>query len=180
MSNNIRTIRYYDLYEAVSALQKGIRRGDEIISGYFALELFASGFSNYLWKRLLTISAEDCYGLITQEIKSLYDSFIIVNSNKKEEGGRVFISKAILLLCHCNKSRDADHLGIIVYDKKIPTEEDINKFLKEIPLDLDIPEYAYDVHTLKGKMRGKTKEQFIKEEFNSLKPKVKGILDYLI
>lgn len=27
-----------------------------------ALELWYSGYGNYVWKRLLTISAEDCWG----------------------------------------------------------------------------------------------------------------------
>lgn len=174
------TIRGYDFFEVVSAIQKAIRRNDPEIAGYFALELFDSGFSKHLWKRLLTTSAEDCYGVITKEIEALYNSFNTINERKPKEGGRVFISKAILLLCGCPKSRDSDHMGLLVYDAKSPTDEQIKKYLSEIPDRMDIPEYAYDVHTLKGKRMGKTKVDFIKEEFKALKPKQVGLLDYLV
>ena len=56
----LRTIRGYDFSEVSSAMQKAVRRGEAQLAGYWALELWASGFGNYVWKRLLTISAEDC------------------------------------------------------------------------------------------------------------------------
>ena len=65
----LRTVRGYGFGEVSSAMQKAIRRADVQLAGYWALELWSSGFGNYVWKRLLTISAEDCFGLITQEIK---------------------------------------------------------------------------------------------------------------
>jgi autotransporter-associated beta strand protein len=37
-------------------MQKAVRRGETQLAGYWALELWASGFGNYVWKRLLTIS----------------------------------------------------------------------------------------------------------------------------
>src|SRR5262245_8460336 len=73
----ITTVRGYDLPDVVSALQKATRRGDGRIAGYFAIELFESGFAAYAWRRLLTISAEDCAGLVTQEVKALYDSWLV-------------------------------------------------------------------------------------------------------
>jgi len=66
-----RTTRGYGLNEVVSAMQKAIRRGDERLAGYFTIELFESGFEQYAWRRLLTISAEDCARIITQEVKAL-------------------------------------------------------------------------------------------------------------
>ena len=50
----LRTLRSYDFGEVSSAMQKAIRRGDTQLAGYWALELWASGFGNYVWKRLLT------------------------------------------------------------------------------------------------------------------------------
>jgi hypothetical protein len=41
-------------------MQKAVRRGDAKLAGYWALELWASGFGQYVWRRLLTVSAEDC------------------------------------------------------------------------------------------------------------------------
>ncbi len=67
----IRTIHGYDFFEVSSAMQKAIRRGDACVAGYFALELWHSNYRDYVWKRLFTISAEDCYGLITKEIEAL-------------------------------------------------------------------------------------------------------------
>lgn len=175
----------YDFFEVSSAMQKAIRRGESDVAGYFAIELFESGYHNYAWKRLLTVSAEDCYGVITHEIKALYDSFIFINKGAKKPKGRIFLAKATILLSLAVKSRDADHLTNLIYDKKklvhnrtpeeylaLFTEEQIEKHIDSIREDLkEIPEYAYDVHTLKGKRMGKTKEGFIKEEYEALKPK---------
>ena len=176
------TTNDYDFYEVLSAIQKAIRRNEPKIAGYFALELFASGYSKALWKRLITISAEDCYGLITREIISLYTSFNLVNEGSKTERGRVFISKAVLLLCSCPKSRDSDHMGILLYDGKQISDEEINTFLKELSEEdkMEIPDYAYDVHTLRGKRMGKTKSNFIVDEYKSLTPRQTGILDFLV
>ena len=114
----IRTKRGYDFGEVSSAMQKAIRRADTRLAGYWALELWHSGFGNYVWKRLLTVSAEDVWGLITSEIKALHDSYVFVNKTvpAKQPRGRIFISKAVILLCAARKSRDADHLQNFVYD----------------------------------------------------------------
>ena len=77
MGYDLRTQRGYDFYLVSSSLQKAIRRGDVRCAGYFALELFPK-YSEYCWKRLLTVSAEDCYGPITKEIMALYEGFKIV------------------------------------------------------------------------------------------------------
>ena len=66
----IRTVGGYDFFEVSSAMQKAIRRADAAVAGYFALELWTSGYRDYVWKRLFTISAEDCYGVITKEIEA--------------------------------------------------------------------------------------------------------------
>ena len=61
----LRTIQNYKLSEVSSAMQQSIRWADTQLGGYWALELWAIGFGNYVWKRLLTTSAEDCWGIIT-------------------------------------------------------------------------------------------------------------------
>jgi replication-associated recombination protein RarA len=77
------TKRGYSLLDAASALQKSIRRGDARLAGYFAVELFESNYREYLWRRLLTISAEDCWGVITQEVWSLYQAWRAIDASKK-------------------------------------------------------------------------------------------------
>jgi replication-associated recombination protein RarA len=170
----IYTQRGYELLTVASALQKSIRRGDFKLAGYMALELFPR-YSNYAWKRLLTVSAEDCAGIITKEIKALYDSFEVINKGKKEheKKGRIFISKAVLLLCEAVKSRDSDILQNYVYDKKTGlTDEQIEATLDECRKEnMQIPAYVYDVHTKQGKLSGKTKTQFFIEEEAALTPK---------
>ena len=37
------------------AMQKAIRRADAAVAGFFALELWTSGYRDYVWKRLFTI-----------------------------------------------------------------------------------------------------------------------------
>lgn len=165
------TQRGYDFYEVASALQKSIRRGDEKIAGYMALELFPK-YAEYCWKRLLTISAEDCYGVITKEIMALYEAFHVINKGKKGEQlkGRIFISKAVLLLCNIKHNRDADLLSNYIYDRKeLISDSDIEKYFDEVRAEpMQIPEYVYDCHTLKGKKAGKTKTDFFKQEQKSL------------
>lgn len=178
MDQKLRTIKGYDFHECTSAMQKAIRRADAAVAGYFALELWHSGYWNYVWKRLFTISAEDCHGLITKEIEALYNGYMLVNKGAKTHKGRIFISKAVILLCHVAKSRDADHLQCIIYDKDMV---DADSFLEEVRQEMKpIPTYAFDCHTQTGRRMGKTKEDFFKEEFNALSPKQLGLFDNLI
>ena len=176
------TKRGYDLFEVSSALQKSIRRGDVIKAGYFAVELFESGYDNYAWKRLLTVSAEDVRDFVTQEIKALHDSYVFINKGSKEKKGRIFLSKAVIVLCQAVKSRDSDILTNYIYDKKsMICDEDIDAILADIRQErIDIPEYAFDVHTARGKRAGKTKDDFFKEESAALNPKVPGLFDHLV
>lgn len=172
------TVNGYDFYEVASAMQKAIRRSDIKVAGFFALELFHSNYCDYVWKRLFVISAEDCYGLITNEIESLYKGFMFVNEGSDKLKGRIFISKAVILLCECRKNRDADHLQNLVYDRK---DCDVEKWIDDVRRSpIRVPEYTYDVHTTIGKRRGKNKRDFFKDELAALKPREKGLFDELV
>ena len=197
------TKRGYDFGEVSSAMQKAIRRADTRLAGYWALELWHNGYGNYVWKRLLTVSAEDVWGLITSEIKALHDSYVFVNKTvpAKQPKGRIFISKAVILLCAARKSRDADHLQNFVYDALAGIDAD------KLAADLlkagkeKVPDYAFDCqrppslplrvafgasylppfgcHTMKGKRKGKTKTDFFRDEQAALKPFQPGLFDDL-
>lgn len=174
----LRTIRGYDFYEVASAMQKAIRRGDARVAGYFALELWHSKFSDYVWKRLFVISAEDCYGIITQEIESLFKAYCFINEKAKEPKGRIFVSKAVLLLCDCRKNRDADHLQNLIYDR---ADCEVEKWLEDVRKQpIVVPEYTFDCHTIKGKRMGRTKADFFKAELEALKPREKGLFDDMV
>ena len=168
----------YDFYEVSSAMQKAIRRADIAVAGFFALELWESGFRDYVWKRLFTISAEDCFGIITHEIEALWQGHELVNKKATSPKGRIFVSKAVILLCECRKCRDADHLQNLIYDRK---EIDVEKWIEDVRLNpIPIPQYTFDVHTRRGKKQGRTKEEFFRDEFNALNPREKGLFDDLI
>jgi len=179
----LRTIRGCDFGEVSSAMQKAIRRGETQLAGYWALELWASGFGNYVWKRLLTVSAEDCWGIITQEIKALHDSYAMINANLsgRRARGRIFISKAVILLCAAKKSRDADHLQNFVYDEMRGIDPDtLADELRNAPEYVPIPEYAFDCHTRRGKAAGRTKAEFFRAEHAALAPFQPGLFDDLV
>ena len=53
----------YNFYDMSSMLQKAIRRGNYELAGFAANEL-SGRYRNYLWKRLLIISAEDGYDIV--------------------------------------------------------------------------------------------------------------------
>ncbi len=162
-------------------MQKAIRRQDAKTAGYFAMELFKSGYHEYVWKRLYIISAEDCAGLITQEIHALYMGFKKANEPKQKTlKGAVFACKAIIILCSAPKTRDADHLVCLVYDQGMIDQNEIDAMLNEPTEYKAIPDYAYDFHTQVGRKRGKTKSQFFHEEFNALSPRQKGLFDDLV
>ena len=57
-------------WEVTSVMQNSIRKGDYELAGHCAWELFP-GYTPYLRKRFLVISAEDCFGVITKEIVAL-------------------------------------------------------------------------------------------------------------
>ena len=176
----IMTKRGYVLLEVASALQKAIRREDARLAGYWAIELFESGYQKYMWRRLLTISAEDCWGVITHEIEALFRSWELIHKTKAG-GGRIFAAKATILLAQARKCRDADHLTNLVYDPQAVDDAVLEASLDEARTQTEaIPDYAFDCHTSKGKKAGKTKAEFFREEQAALSPKQAGLFDSLI
>jgi replication-associated recombination protein RarA len=57
-SNQKQTQREYDFYELLSALQKDIRRGNEYLAMFWAVELESLN-AEALWNRLIVIACED-------------------------------------------------------------------------------------------------------------------------
>ena len=87
-------------------MQKAIRRGDAKLAGYWALELWASGFGQYVWRRLLTVSAEDCWGILTAETKALHDSYTEINQHvnfvtSRREMEEIGEEDLVILHYHC-------------------------------------------------------------------------------
>lgn len=177
-----KTKRGFDLFECASAMQKAVRRGDAKMAGYWACELYFSGYAGYAWKRLLVMSAEDCHGIITGEVVALYDAFTILE--KKDHGeGCLFVTKAAYLLARGKKSRDVDHLICLVYKADAVSDEQL---LAEIAASKDwqaeIPDEALDQHTQRGQANGWKKDaatvaKWIKREHAALVPRELGLFD---
>ena len=67
MAYNLVTKNGHNMYDMSSMMQKAIRRNNPNLAGYAAYELFGN-FHTYMWKRLVVVSAEDCYGIMTKEV----------------------------------------------------------------------------------------------------------------
>lgn len=172
----LRTTHGYNLYDMSSMLQKAIRRADVYHAAYAASEIYPR-FRKYLWKRLYTISAEDCFGIITKEIVALQTADEYVNGTKGDNW--LFISKAVTLLCMARKNRDADYVccNFMCPDRNLSPEE-IKEFdFSELHATCIPPEWVYDVHTRAGKAKGKTKIDMIRDEQEALQPHQMSLFD---
>jgi len=135
----------YSLFDAISALQKDIRRGNEAQAFYWALELIPR-YEAYLWRRLLAITNEDVgiasplVLLLVPEQRRLFFEF---RESGKNGPARLVLANTILLLCRADKTRLADHFQRAITQRFMTWES------------LDIPDYALDHHTGAGKRLGR-------------------------
>jgi replication-associated recombination protein RarA len=145
------TARGYDLHELLSALQKDIRRDREYEAVFWATEL-ESFNPEALWNRLEVIASEDIgpacpiMPVIIETLRKQYDEFY-----EKDER-RLFLTNAVAILARSKKSRVTDDLLNVVYGE-IQHED------KRLP----IPDYALDMHTLRGTMKRKGIDDFFTE-----------------
>jgi hypothetical protein len=65
-----------------------------------------------------------------------------------------------------------------IYDR---ADVDVERWLEDVRnYPIPIPPYTYDVHTRKGKKYGRTKEEFFRDEYEALNPRVPGLFDDLV
>ena len=153
--------------ELVSGLQKSVRRGKYEIAIDIAYEMYITSeqFEDKLWRRLTAIACEDIgFGnmMATVVVNSLDES------RKKfpyTDGDRpMFFMQAIRYLCGLPKERSTDCLKNLVIKKfaagYVPT----------------IPDYAYDVHTDKGRAMGRDVIHFL-DEASRVEPVMEGYDD---
>ena len=143
----------YPLSEAISSLQKEIRRGNEEDAMYWALEV-ENGYPQYLWHRLEVIVNEDIGPAAPEVIvlvHSLKQQYMDMIARPGQASELLCLSNAILAMCRAEKSRLADNFMTVVQ------QERAQKGLK-----LQVPDYALDKHTLKGKQKGRGWEFFNK------------------
>lgn len=141
----------YLFFEVSSAFQKAVRRNEEDIAMFFAVEFFNSGYDEYCWKRIKIIASEDiglAAPMLPATIAALYQNYVDIKKDKKPgKPERIFYTHAVLQICRAKKSRLVDYALMNYWrghdDVKIP-----------------IPEYAYDQHTHKGKKMGRGLDHF--------------------
>lgn len=150
----LKTQKGYDFFEVSSALQKEIRRGNEVNAMYWAVELYNSNYDQYLWKRLKIITSEDV-GLADPNlipiIRGLYENYMELKKLKddKHKPERLFLTQAVIMLCRAKKSRLIDWALIYYWNSHNEYKE--------------IPDYAFDMHNIKGKTMGRGIEYFFTE-----------------
>ena len=125
----------YNMYDMLSMVQKSIRRANYQYAGFAANEL-KNTYRAALWNRLLVISCEDCYGILTKEILHL---------KKEDERYKMDanIANAVALLCKAKKSRDACYFACNFVlasrnPRKIEVDESqMNYFIQRVKKDYD-------------------------------------------
>jgi len=157
----MRTRGGFALDEVASALQKTIRRGNEREAIFWATELDLSGYGNYAWKRLRIICSEDV-GLAWREgpaiIRALSDSWQDTRKTEKDRppersSAMLYLVHAACLLARAPKSRLIDHACTVFYtgDREAMT--------------LEIPDYAVDHHTARGRRLRRTESDVYDESY---------------
>lgn len=109
------------MFEISSMIQKSLRRSDSN-SAYYAANEMVDRYRNYLWKRLLTVSLEDCHDMVTAEIYKLKDLDATDKSNTE------YVAKAVSILLQTRKSRDADYFACNYQNSWV--KRDLSKYCK--------------------------------------------------
>ncbi|MFA5446810.1 MAG: hypothetical protein WC233_00875 [Sphaerochaeta sp.] len=140
--------------EIISMLQKSIRRGLEKNALHAAYEMYITSpqFEDKLWRRLLAISVEDIgFGdpqapQLIQTLNQIRKEFPYTDPDRP-----IFFVHAIRYLCRQKKERTSDNIK--------------NTIVKEFSYGTipTIPEYALDVHTVKGREMGRDEKHFLTE-----------------
>ena len=141
------------LLEVISALQKHIRRNEEKQAMKCALELLPR-YEKYFWRRLLVIVVEDIGpanpGLL-QQIKTLRETYFEFRQEDKRGAEFLVLANAIVLMSRSPKCRIGDNFQAVCRKEW------------EAEGGVEIPDYALDCHTGRGRRMGRTKEFWIEE-----------------
>lgn len=147
------TKKGYDFYEVASAFQKSIRRGLLEDAMYWGIELYESCYAEYAWKRMVIMASEDV-GLgepsCIVQIMALKQSYDFLELRHDQGAKKLPFTQAVAVLVKSRKSRFVDH-AITVYWQQ--NREEVKP----------IPDWAFDMHTRKGKAMGRGLSYFYKE-----------------
>jgi replication-associated recombination protein RarA len=162
------TANGYKLLECASALQKSIRRGLEEQSLFWAAEL-ETKYWDYLWKRLVVIANEDI-GIADPQVITLVETlrtqYFFLRKKNKGPAERLPLCNAILAMCRAKKTRLTDDMVAVVYRRR--------EFKN---WRLEIPDFALDRHTAKGRALGRGVDHW-RDEGCKLSNETKGMNPY--
>ncbi len=138
----------------ISALQKCIRRGEEDLALRMAYELYITSefHEDKMWNRLLVISVEDIgFGNTNAPVfvKTMFDMHKEFAYGDLDRA--IFFMHAIRYMCQSKKERSTDLI------KNIIAKEFEKGYVPEIP------DYAIDMHTIKGQAMGRDVFYFLDE-----------------
>jgi replication-associated recombination protein RarA len=140
-----------DLSIAASALQKSIRRNEPELALKMAF-LLMSKFPYYCIKRLQVCASEDIGNADPQAAvlaAAIGQAWQSCKLRSPEFTGLVMIAHLVLYLCRASKNREADHATIYI-EEWLKSKESI-----------EIPDWVYDKHTLKGKQLKRKMKHFM-------------------
>jgi replication-associated recombination protein RarA len=156
MAYEMKTINGYDYYEAMSAFQKAIRRCDEDEAVFWGIELYDSNYVGHLWNRILIIAHEDI-GIaeknFTAQVIALKQAHDYLEKHRpKKVSKKLVMLQTFIELARAKKSRYTD-LAYSVY-----WAQHSNRAKTRI-----VPDYAFDMHTRRGKMLRRGLDHFYDE-----------------
>lgn len=163
------TINKLPALACVSAVQKCIRRGLEKEAMEFAVELIhtSKALSTMLCNRLIVTCNEDIDNLGQPHIFPFVEAACrqALEKRKPEKMGetRLFIGNAIRMMARADKSREGCHFAA-----SVGLRSQLEGYVPEIP------DWAWDVHTLQGKRMGRGLSHFLEEGAKLVPPQKKA------
>ncbi|MGV0985078.1 MAG: hypothetical protein ACOYB2_11015 [Limnohabitans sp.] len=150
----MRTIHGYPLNEVTSALQKAIRRSKSDEALWWAMEMNMSGLGAYCFRRLMVIANEDigpADSFAAVLVWSCYSAAKELHAHSRgtgDEKARAPWDTETLLhpvwyMANCPKSREVNHAASVIQYRMEKGER------------LEVPDYALDNHTDRGRAQGR-------------------------
>lgn len=160
----IQTRHGHDVKKLADILTQKLLQGDDVEVGYLANEI-RQWYRGLFWVCAKNAASQLGFSDVEEEVNAL-EQIDILNM-KTKNNTTIYICKAITTIFKAAKYGNGIFQTITPQPLNI---EDYGAFRK-------IPRYCYDVHTWQGKRMGKTDDDFIIEEQQSLHPHQQGEYD---